>query len=582
MSAWPKLRWNVLIATYLACLAITGCPSNGQNITGAEPVHVQIANENGNSALLEIIASGRVCDTHLPYSRWCRDDLKDFYIRSGYHPVWVSGGEATPQALAVLQLFRRAYEKGLVPDEYEFSNWQDRLSRMRDSPSGPEVAAFDAALTASLMQYVRDLHFGRVNPSPTSGKLYIGGEACPISVFLHERIAHAPDPESAIAVIEPKSSGYWKALQALHAYRRMAIQEDGERLPVPGKPIKPGQMYSEKTTLVRLLRRFGDLPADATVGEGGTYEGVLVDAVKRFQVRHGQIPDGVLDSELVNALNVPLAKRVRQLELALERWRWLPHSSLQPRLIINLPEFRLHAFETDGREAFDRKIIVGGARGRRSPLFERTMKYLVFRPHWDVPRSIQRHEIVPHLEKDREYIANHHYQVLTPTGTVVTEARIDDDTLNGLRTGHLQVRQKPGTANALGLVKFIFPNEQNVYLHDTDAPQLFSRERRDLSHGCIRVEGAAELAAWVLKYNPGWDIERVRATMQGNSNNVTVHLATPVSVIINYGTVTIDSEGTVFFFNDVYGYDAELDRQLAHYTDTAARQLETLASQKEP
>jgi murein L,D-transpeptidase YcbB/YkuD len=189
------------------------------------------------------------------------------------------------------------------------------------------------------------------------------------------------------------------------------------------------------------------------------------------------------------------------------------------------------------------------------------MKYVIFRPYWDVPPSIQRDELVPEIEKDRGYLAKHAYEIVDSRTKVVTEGT-SEDVLQQLRAGQLAIRQKPGPNNSLGLVKFVFPNENNVYMHATPAVELFAKSRRDFSHGCIRLENAEELAVWVLRSNPGWTRDRIRAAMEGNKT-VQVSLAKPVPVLIVYATAIVLENGDVHFFDDVYGHDAVLRRVLA-------------------
>jgi L,D-transpeptidase YcbB len=191
------------------------------------------------------------------------------------------------------------------------------------------------------------------------------------------------------------------------------------------------------------------------------------------------------------------------------------------------------------------------------------MTYIVLRPYWNVPPSILRGEIIPAIQRNRSYIANKRYEVTTHDGKVVTSGDVSDDVLAQLKAGKLAVRQKPGPANALGLVKLIFPNEHNVYLHSTPAQELFSRSRRDFSHGCIRVEKPAELAAWVLRNNSGWTLQRVQQGMQHGSDNVTVSLAQRVPVFIVYGTAIAYENNEVHFYDDIYGHDEKLAQTLA-------------------
>jgi murein L,D-transpeptidase YcbB/YkuD len=192
------------------------------------------------------------------------------------------------------------------------------------------------------------------------------------------------------------------------------------------------------------------------------------------------------------------------------------------------------------------------------------MQYVVFRPYWNVPRGIQRSEIVPAIRRDRDYVPKNSYEVITPSGNVVTSGTISDEVLRQLSAGNLAVRQKPGPSNALGLVKLIFPNAHNVYLHSTPSQQLFSQSRRDFSHGCIRVEKAAELAAWALAANKEhWTLEKVLDAMKGTEDNVQVNLARPIPVLILYATAIVNENGVAHFFDDIYGYDAELEKVLA-------------------
>jgi murein L,D-transpeptidase YcbB/YkuD len=288
-----------------------------------------------------------------------------------------------------------------------------------------------------------------------------------------------------------------------------------------------------------------------------------VDAVKRYQRRHGLEEDGRLGAGTIKQLNVPLADRVRQLQLTLERWRWLPAEYSAPPIIVNIPDFRLRALDENNNVALDMRVVVGKAMRTQTPVFSRDMTYVVLRPYWNIPPSILRGEIIPAIQRDRGYIARKNFEVTTHDGKTVTSGVISDDVLAQLRAAKLMVRQKPGPTNSLGLVKLIFPNENNVYLHSTPSQNLFSRSRRDFSHGCIRVEKPAELAAWALRNNPGWTLEKVQQGMQSGNDNVTVNLAKRVPVFIVYGTALAYPNGEVHFSDDIYGFDAKLSTALA-------------------
>jgi murein L,D-transpeptidase YcbB/YkuD len=179
-----------------------------------------------------------------------------------------------------------------------------------------------------------------------------------------------------------------------------------------------------------------------------------------------------------------------------------------------------------------------------------------------VPTAIQLNELIPKIERNPNYVSQHQYEIIDRGGSVVTDGVVDGDVMRGLRSGAYAIRQKPGPKNALGLVKFIFPNNYNVYLHSTPEPELFSRARRDFSHGCIRVENPAALAAWVLRNKPDWNPDRISATMSGDSDNVQVNLDQPIPVLILYSTAVVDPNNEVHFFDDIYGYDASLQKAL--------------------
>jgi murein L,D-transpeptidase YcbB/YkuD len=385
-----------------------------------------------------------------------------------------------------------------------------------------------------------------------------------LAQFLRDRVLTASDLQAVLDEVEPPFGGYRRSEQALARYMELARSGEEAKLPDVTKPIDPGQSYSGVPRLVRFLRLVGDLPSDAPLpSDPETYGGSVVDAVKHFQRRHGLDDDGRLGSSTIKQLNVPLQERVLQLRLTLERWRWLPAEFSAPPIIVNIPDFRLRVLDENNKVVMDMRVVVGKGMRTQTPVFTRDMTYIVLRPYWNVPPSILRSEIVRAIQRDRGYIASKNYEVTTQDGKVVTSGEISDEVLAQLRAGKLAVRQKPGPSNALGLIKLIFPNEHNVYLHSTPSQSLFSRSRRDFSHGCIRVEKPAELGAWVLRNNPDWTVERVQQGMQSGKDNVTINLVKPVPVFIVYGTALAYENGEVHFTDDIYGHDAKLAAALA-------------------
>jgi murein L,D-transpeptidase YcbB/YkuD len=532
---------------------------------------VAIAQPNGTSpvsaALREIATAGQLPELRWPNFTDYREHVQNFYQPSGYTPAWTRDGQPTPQALAIIDLLEQADSLGLDSEDYDGSRWANRLVRLQTPHEARDVAIFDAAVTVCVMRYISDQHIGKINPEHFKFGLSVEDKKYDLPARLRERLVNG-DVKAALAQVGPPFAGYKRALAALQRYQQLARQDDGEKLAVPSKPVLPGSPYDGVPRLTRLLLLLGDLPGDSVMPAAPpdaikVYQGALVDAVKHFQGRHGLKPDGRLDEITLRHLNTPLSERVDQLRLTLERWHWLPNQFNEPPIVVNIPEFRLRAFDSVMNEALTMNVIVGKAFHHKTPVFERDMKFVIFRPYWNVPPSIQRSESVPAIQKDRDYIAKKGFEVVSPAGQVVTSGGVTDDVLAQLRSGKLEVRQKPGSDNALGLVKFMFPNEYNVYLHSTPAQQLFSQTRRDFSHGCIRVEKPADLAAWVLRDKPEWTLERVKAAMAGGKDNQQVNLTKPIPVLILYGTAVADPDGRVLFFDDIYGYDDELKQALA-------------------
>ena len=492
--------------------------------------------------------------------------VNKFYEFNGYALWWTRAQEATPQAQQFITLLEHAEQKGLSPEDYDGPRWRDRLSKLKpltQQPTELDAAQFDLALTVCAMRYISDLHIGKVNPKRVAFFIDDEPKKLDLAEFLNEHVVNAPDPAAALAQVEPPYPVYHRTIQALQNYIEFAKEDDGEQLPPVKKAIAPGQSYSGTPRLARLLRLLGDLPAEAKVSpDSAIYDGALVGAVRNFQHRFGREPGGLIDAQTVADLNVPLSRRVRQMQLMLERLRWLPSSYQEAPIVVNIPEFRLRGYDKTFNVGVTMKVVVGKALGHDTPVFTDTMQYVVFRPYWEVPPSITRAELIPHIVRDPDYLAQKDFEVVDHHENVVSAGRASSEVIDGLRAGTLSIRQRPGPKNSLGLAKFVFPNSYNVYMHDTPATEFFARSRRDFSHGCVRLENPAELAAWVLRDNPGWNPDRIRAAMNGSTTQQ-VRLAHPIPVLIAYGTVIVLEDGLVHFYDDIYGHDTALEKALA-------------------
>jgi len=531
-------------------------PSRGD----AEPLDLE-----GQASLRTILEEGSLPDLRWPDFSDFRGDVVRFYEAYGDALPWIREASPTPQARAMIEILQSAGEKGLSAEDYDASRWPERLAHLRPATRDPkesDLVRFDVALTVSAMRYISALHVGRVNPQHLDFRVDVAHRRYNLPEFLREHVVHASNVPGLLQQVEPPYPGYQRTIKALGKYKEIALQDYGEPLPAVRKPIRPEDSYPGVPRLARLLRLMGDLPEDAALQPDNTvYEGVLVSAVKSFQQRHGLTPDGRIDAQTLAELNVPLSRRVRQTELTLERWRWLPDEYQFAPIVVNIPEFRLRAYDDQFNIAVTMKVVVGEAYGHGTPIFMNEMRYVTFRPYWNVPSSIAREEIIPSLEQNPAYLTKEDMELVDGRENVISSGAVTNEMLQQVREEKLSFRQRPGPKNSLGLIKFMFPNEYDVYMHDTPATELFSKSRRDFSHGCIRLEKPVELAAWVLRNNPGWDIDHIRAAMNGTKTEE-VTLAHPIPVLIVYGTVIVSEDGVVQFYADIYGHDAALEQAL--------------------
>ena len=481
-------------------------------------------------------------------------------------PVWLDAtGRPNASAHDALQLLADAGVDGLAARDYravELAEQAAALDAAPDAASSPQPA-FERELDAAMRHYLHDLHLGRIDPRTLGFRVARPSAAAPDFAALLQAAAAAGRLPRLVAELRPQLGQYTKLREALARYRVLAADSSLGHLPVVA-PMKRGEIYCSDVALHRLLRALGDLPADA-VPPIDCNDATLVDALRRFQTRHGLAADGVIGRATLAALNVPLAHRVQQLELALERLRWLPDLGAGPFVAINIPMFRLWAWDpaAPADTSISMGVVVGRALNTQTPVLSEDMRYLIFRPYWNLPRSIVRNEVLPALARDPGYLQRHDMEIVRGAGDDAKAVAASDENLAGLRQGDLRLRQRPGPKNSLGRVKFIFPNDANVYLHDTPAPQLFSRERRDFSHGCVRAEDPLALALWLLKDQPGWTRDHIQAAMAGTPSR-RVDLTRPLPVILFYMTAMVmPADQALYFADDIYGHDTRLARALA-------------------
>lgn len=501
------------------------------------------------------------------YGRY-RASLLALYPDSAARALWLVGGRPSSQGSAVLAELADAERRGLRPADYDARE----LARVVAALPALDASALlrtDAWLSLSLLRFLDHLHRGRADPAALGFHVPAERQRRDLA-SLAQGVSRAAAVRAALDAIEPPFAGFARLEALLARYRALAADSALVALPARPRVVHAGDAWPGASALRQLLVALGDLaPADTVLPVGQSadaYAGALVEGVRRFQRRHGLEPDGIIGPATLGQLRVPLARRVAQIELTMERWRWLPHAAPARLAVVNIPGFRLYLFDARGAGApattrID--VIVGRAYGRRTPVFAGTMRYVIFHPYWDVPPSIARREEVPAIRRDRGYAERLGMEIVRGGDEDAVVYPMTWTNLDRVAGGTLRLRQRPGPANALGWVKFVFPNEFNVYLHATPTVSLFSRVRRDFSHGCIRVSDPGALAEFVLRGEPGWDRGRIDGMMRDvEGPMLRVTLSRPLPVYILYATVVVSEGGTAYFYPDVYGHDAALARAL--------------------
>ncbi len=495
-----------------------------------------------------------------------RDDVWRLYANTG-GPVWFRAGHPTLAAYALGRHLEQAETKGLEADDYQARHWADWL---RPYPADDcRVLETDLALSVSAMRYVSDMRTGRVEPTMLQKMhLDVTGKKYDLALFLSRLAVHG-DPEDGLARIEPPFRRYHQLLAALQRYRELS--EDPAlslELEKPGQSVRPGEPYADLSLLAYKLMRWGDLPPEQMPSPlEMNYPESLVAAVKKFQSRHGLEQDGIIGRDTIFQLNVSMHQRVQQIRLSLERWRWLPDDLGHRPLVINVPEYRLYAFESRQGGSYQladtMDVIVGESYPRhQTPVFHGSMSYIVFSPYWNVPYSILKRELYEKILADPEYLAGKNYEIVDSYHPNAQILPADEDNIARLISGELKLRQTPGAHNALGAAKFMFPNDHAVYLHGTPSKRLFRKDKRAFSHGCIRLSDPPRLAAHVLENEPGWDRARVDELIK-SGERTQVGLQKPLDVYVLYTTAVAGPDGVVRFLRDVYGHDERMTRVLS-------------------
>ena len=473
--------------------------------------------------------------------------------------LWFDHDKPKPQVAEALHLLQQAGIEGLRTEDYEPSSLEKQLKQLSELSGHAKTTAqtqFERTLTASMLRYMQDLQQGRIQPRQIHEHFDAPKhQTRDLPAYLKQGIEQGKLTAS-IQSLAPTFPLYPALKKALKQYQGLS-DHFAWKHPLPplnNHKIEPGSPYSGNAQLQARLIALGDLPANAP-DPGPIYQGKLVEGIKAFQIRHGLQPDGVIGRNTMEQLQVTPRSRARQIALSMERLRWTPLQHGSKMIVVNLPAFMLHAYQNHPDSSIDiqveMKVIIGKALNTQTPLFDEDMKMIEFSPYWNIPPSIARKETIPAIRRDASYFQKQQLEFVDSQGNVFTS--VSQARLDAVLAGTMRIRQRPGPHNALGDIKFIFPNNDHIYMHHTPAVQLFHRSRRDFSHGCIRLEEPVALAKFVLADDPAWTESQIRSAME-NGKSSTIRLKQPIPVVIAYSTAMV-KHGKVFFYSDIYGHD---------------------------
>jgi murein L,D-transpeptidase YcbB/YkuD len=491
---------------------------------------------------------------------YASEALPGFYMRRFNRPAWSDNGHLSRLAIDLVNVLQRADLDGLRPEDYHLAAIRTLLAAVRaDIRNGGVIvpgrwAELDILLTDAFLMVGSHLLAGRVNPETLESEWVANRRGADLAAVL-ERALASGDVAGALAALEPPQRGFQRLRRALLLLRAVAAR-GGWPAVTDGPNLKRGDQGQPVAALRARLRLGGDLAA-VKEGDPQLFDEALELAVKSFQARYGLTADGVVDATTRSELNVSAQRRVEQVEVNLERWRWLPQDLGRRHIIVNIPAFDLEVVEDDA-VVLDMRVVVGRPY-HNTPVFSETMRYLVLNPYWEVPHDIAVNEVLPHLKRNLSYLAQQQMRVYKGWGSeaqAIDPATVDWSAITPARFP-FRLSQDPGPVNSLGRIKFIFLNKFNVYLHDTPARMLFNETLRDFSHGCIRIQKPLDLALYLLRQDPKWNRETLlRALDEVKDRSVTLPEPMPIHVL--YWTAWADADGTIEFRRDIYGQDAPL------------------------
>ena len=558
-----QIRLTIILsaAAILLCMVLSLMAVNGASAS---------INEEGSGGGLRIILKHKIEQGQRLERFTCRNelicgiaDLPFFYARRDYRPAWVSQ-RSLATAKSLMRSIRVADLDGLRTADYHTAEIEMLVKKVTENRNNgmmtpPEILVdLDILLTDSFLLLGSHLMAGRVNPETIHTAWTVYHPEANLTQLLETAI-ESDQVEFTLNRLKPPHHGYRALKSALNHYREIA-SFGGWPILDKSLPWEKGAYGTHITLLRERLGSTGDLDiSDVSSGDRSLYDDILEAGVARFQARHGLPETGMIDEATVEALNVPVDVRVRQIELNLERWRWIPHDLGARYLLVNVADYSLTVFE-DRLPKWGMRVVVGRDY-RRTPVFSADLKYLVINPYWHIPRKIAVNDILPKVHRDSGYLIKKQIKVFASWQEDAPELNphaVDWSQVTK-RNFSFKFRKDPGPYNDLGRIKFMLPNKYAVYLHDTPSRNLFKRNIRSFSSGCIRLERPLDLADYLLRDDPNWSRRDIIRTIESGEGNKVVRLAQPIPVHLLYWTAWVDSRGKVNFRNDIYNRDPQLD-----------------------
>ena len=481
--------------------------------------------------------------------------LTKIYNTTNARPLWVTSDGPTEKGRIILGYLKDSFQHGLEPEDY-------KVNRMRELWSTKDVARLaelDTLITYNLVKYIHDICYGVLKPLASDPALFAeAGDKDFDPVVAMKHILGTGNLDKYLAGLPPQNPHYLALKGGLAHYRQIA--EKGDRVMVPeGASLRPGDIDGRIKAVRKRLQITDPLLKTPRDNVASVYDSRLKQAVLAFQRQHGLTVDGVIGKNTIAALNISIAEKIASIRINMARWRWQAHDLGQKYVLVNIANFSLKAFQ-DEKIVLDLPVIVGEEQ-HQTPVFSGTIKYLDVNPFWNIPTSIAQKEELPELQKNKNYLVERHVRLFSSWQDDAVELdsrRINWHTISEGQIAGYKLRQDPGPWNALGKIKFVFPNQYSVYMHDTPAQHLFGRTKRDFSHGCIRVSNALSLAIFLLKDHPeNWPLEKIQEIYNQHLREV-IRLSHPVPIHITYQTTWVDQDGTMHFNRDIYARDAKL------------------------